>query len=120
MVTVFSILVHPVRIPYIRYEFFAVLFGIMIVNLAGNNKRIFSLEYKWLSYLGKISYGLYMYHSIVIVLVIRVLLHYGVFNNYLLTVLVTVFTCLVAALSYEFFEKWFLKKKVNFSRVISG
>ena len=43
------------------YEFYAILFGILILNFASNSDKIFSMENRVLNYLGKISYGLYMY-----------------------------------------------------------
>lgn len=42
------------------------LFGWLIVNVAANPNRIFSLENRFLNFMGKISYGLYMYHMPVV------------------------------------------------------
>lgn len=41
-------------------------FAWLIVNVAANTRRIFSLEKPFLNYMGKISYGLYMYHMPVV------------------------------------------------------
>lgn len=40
----------------------ACLFGWLIINVSSNPNRILDLDNKPLNYLGKISYGLYMYH----------------------------------------------------------
>ena len=42
------------------------LFGWLIVNVSVNEKRIFTLEHPVLHYLGKVSYGIYMYHMFVV------------------------------------------------------
>ncbi len=42
------------------------LFGWLIINISSNPKRIFSLERPLLNYLGKISYGIYMFHMPVV------------------------------------------------------
>ena len=44
----------------------ACLFGWLILNVAANPNRIISLDNKPLNYLGKISYGIYMYHMPVV------------------------------------------------------
>jgi len=46
-----------VRIPFVHYEFYSVLFGIIILNFACNKEISISLENKVLNYLGNISYG---------------------------------------------------------------
>jgi peptidoglycan/LPS O-acetylase OafA/YrhL len=42
------------------------LFGWLIVNVSSNPVRLFSLEHSVTDYLGKISYGIYMYHMPVV------------------------------------------------------
>jgi peptidoglycan/LPS O-acetylase OafA/YrhL len=64
-------------IKSIRIETYAVFFGIIIFNTTCNPKTIFKLENKVLSYLGKISYGLYIYHSIIIPAVINLGIQQG-------------------------------------------
>lgn len=44
-----------------------ILFGLTLYNLS--EKPIKLLENKWLIYLGKISFGVYMYHAIIMQLV---------------------------------------------------
>ncbi|HXP50965.1 MAG TPA: acyltransferase, partial [Bacteroidia bacterium] len=63
-----------------------------------------------LGYLGKISYGLFCYHGLVILLFTRFINHFGWLNNslsvFLINPLITfALTVLLSAISYEYFEK---------------
>ncbi len=104
----------------LSYELYAILFGILIANLAANDRRIINLEYPLFNYLGKISYGLYMYHPLMIVVCMKCLIHFNCFNNYFLYPTAILSTIAVAGLSYRFFEQQFIRKKKRFSTVISG
>lgn len=106
---------------YFHFEMYAILFGILIANFAANDNRIFSMENKGSNYLGKISYGLYMYHPIIIVFSIKIMLLFGdKINNYLLYPMVFILVIFVAGLSYEFYEKRFINKKSKYTKIISG
>ena len=95
------------RLSEYQYEFYALFFGILIINFACNSNRIFSIENRTLNYFGKISYGLYMYHPIVIVLMIKALVVFKMEDNLiLLYTLVFSFTIVLSSLSYKYFEKW--------------
>lgn len=108
------------NIPFIKSEFFALLFGILILNVA-TNKMFFT---KWfnlplLDYLGKISYGIYMYHCICIVITIKLMLKFNFFNNVALYIISIFSSVVLAALSYEYVEKYFLTLKNKFAKVQS-
>ncbi len=105
---------------YLHFEFYAVLFGILICNFAVNGQRIFSMEFGWLNYLGKISYGLYMYHTIAIVFCIRILQKVGMLSDFALYPFAFLMSILISAASYEWYEKRFILKKHKYSKVISG
>jgi peptidoglycan/LPS O-acetylase OafA/YrhL len=98
-----------------NYEIFSLFFAIIILNLSSNPKSLINLQYKPLEYLGKISYGVYMYHIIVIVAVMKVLARFGLLNNLLIYPLAILFTIAVSSLSYELFEKRFIKMKRRIS-----
>ena|ERR1700741_659880 len=115
-----SLIVYGVNFTYFHFEIYALLFGIILTNFACNENRIFSMENPVLNYLGKISYGLYMFHPIAVVIAIRAQQKLDFFNNILLYISAVAVSVLIAALSYEFFEKRFIKKKVKYSKVISG
>jgi peptidoglycan/LPS O-acetylase OafA/YrhL len=114
------LLVKGVYVPYVHNQVYATLFGILILNLAANKKRIFSLEYKPLDYLGKISYGIYMYHPLAIAIALKILMNTG--ENYLLwqILLSLILTVIVSSISYQFLEKPFIRRKVKFSKIITG
>jgi hypothetical protein len=109
-----------VYIPYFHHEFFSVFFGIIILNFASNDKIKISLENKYFNYLGNISYGLYMYHPIGIMLAISLTVAIGFTTNWLIYPLSLLFTIIIAGLSYRYFETYFLKFKHKFSKVLSG
>lgn len=94
----------------IENEIFCFLFIIFIINFIYNKKLTLSLENNAFTYLGKISYGLYMYHPICITLLLNLMKT----NNSLDTLiypLTLIFTIFLASLSYKYIEKPFLKLK---------
>lgn len=107
-----------IHLPY------SLLFLVVIMNVSTNANSFLKLENKVFNFLGKISYGLYMYHMMIIVFLAQVGVKYfnfkGEFLNlylYLLTLLVTI---LVATLSYYWFEKPFLNFKKKYTIIKSG
>jgi peptidoglycan/LPS O-acetylase OafA/YrhL len=104
----------------IHNEFYAVLFGIIILNFAANDKIKISLENRLFNYLGNISYGLYMYHPIGIMLSLYIAISINFISNWLLYPLSVLTTITLAGLSYKYFETYFLKFKAKFSKIISG
>lgn len=106
------------RIPYF---FYGVLFSIVILNLSGNPQTLLRFENKPMDYLGKISYGLYMYHSIAIVLAIVMLKSADLQKNTYFVYFYSLGLSLIfSSISYEYFEKRILKWKLHFSTVVTG
>jgi peptidoglycan/LPS O-acetylase OafA/YrhL len=117
------LLIHKVGIiaysredfPDFSYEFYSILFAIIIVNLATNPNSIINLNYKWMSYLGKVSYGMYLYHPIMRMLSLRFTEYVfkqeiiGWQMNVMLYATTILSTILVAILSYEYLEKYFMR-----------
>lgn len=101
---------------YFYWEVYGFLFGIIIINLVNTDTSIISLDFKWMDYLGKISYGMYMFHVIIINVIIRFFTH----NSLLIYPLTFALTIVISVLSYEFFEKPFLQWKSGFAKVQSG
>jgi len=92
------------------------LFGLTISVLAQNPIKF--LENKTMNYLGKISYGIYMYHAIMIQFVgllylkgISKLNLNGTLDILIITFLVISLTILTSHLSYKYYESYFLKLK---------
>ncbi len=96
--------------------FTSLLFLYLILNTALNPKQIWNTEHPFLNFLGEISYGLYMYHTILLFFLI------AIFKKYLMLLPPFQSTCLfygvlcplltlVCWVSYQYFERWFLKWK---------
>ncbi len=115
-----SITVNNLNFPYLYKEFYSLWFGIIILNFASNREIGISLEAKPLKYLGKISYGLYMYQPIAIALAFQVSLLFPQAFNVVLYTLSVAFTIAISAISYKYFESYFLKFKGEFTSLISG
>lgn len=117
-----GLLARGIQFPHAyHYDIYSLFFAVFIVNMAANPRRLFSLETPVLDYLGKISYGLYMYHALAIVMSIQLLRHVvGGVTNWLLYPLSFGVTILLAGLSYRFLEEPFIRFKARFSRVLSG
>ena len=120
MILVVFLMLNGVHLPYFHYEFYSILFGIIILNFAANDKISITLENKVLNYLGNISYGIYMYHPIGIVLAIAISIAINYTTNWLIYPLSFTLTISIAGLSYKYFESFFLKFKNKFSNIISG
>jgi len=107
-------------IPLYTFEFYALLFGIIILNFAANKKIRISLENRVFDYLGKISFGLYMYHYLCIPFCIKIVNHFNIFNNVTVYLFSISSTIIIASLSHYYFERPFIKLKARFSNIRSG
>ena len=72
-----------------------------------------------LVYLGRISYGLYVFHYAVLMGVHRILISHGVGNGIVWALLSLAVTIVLAHLSYRFLESPFLRLKKRFALVLS-
>lgn len=119
----FGIWIIGIRVYFFKDEFFAVLFAIIILNTAANPKKIISFDYRWLNYIGKISYGIYVYHWIIILVVLNFTIQFKENSwlfNFLLYMLSIALTILVAHFSFFYFESYFLKFKDKFALIKSN
>jgi peptidoglycan/LPS O-acetylase OafA/YrhL len=105
---------------HLTFEIYAVLFAVLLLNLAANPASLVSLECPPLRYLGKISYGIYMFHPLAITAAIVSLSALGHASSPAIHTLSALLTLLLAALSYSFFERPFLRVKTRFTTVASG
>ena len=112
--------VNHIKFEYLYKEFYSLWFGIIILNFASNPDIRIHLEVQPFKYLGKISYGLYMYQPIGIALAFQIALFFPQAFNLVLYILSMVFTVGIAAVSYKYFEAYFLKFKGKFSTLASG
>jgi peptidoglycan/LPS O-acetylase OafA/YrhL len=101
---------------------YAFLFALIISNFAINPKVIINLENKLLNFLGKVSFGLYVYHLFSFHMVRNLNHHYELHIPKIILFVIGVFITIVFAyFSYEYFEKPFLKLKLRkFTTIKSG
>jgi peptidoglycan/LPS O-acetylase OafA/YrhL len=118
--TVIILIYSGISLGFFHHQIYALLFGILIFNLATNPKTVVNFKSRLLDYLGKISYGIYMYHSIFIVLSLKTLKAFHLYNNVLLYICSFAFTMLVSWCSYAYFEKFFIKMKMKYTSIESG
>lgn len=102
---------YGVVVPYVNFECYAVLFAIIILNLAANPASIINLEISVFKYLGKISYGLYMYHLVGIAISHALTNWLAPGSDVLLYGLSIALSIGISAASYEWFESRFLRSK---------
>lgn len=117
--TLILMLSFGVYLPGINQEIYAFIFTLILMNLAKNPASILSLENPIFNYLGKISYGMYMYHTIAVVIGVKIS-HSFNNSNWVSYPISYALTILISAISYKYFEKPFLKIKDNFTTVESG
>ncbi|MCH2197513.1 MAG: acyltransferase [Flavobacteriales bacterium] len=117
----------PAAVQNVVHLAYSVLFLIIIMNVSSNPNSILRLERKWLSTLGKISYGIYMFHMLIIVGVLHLFMMFlppGEAPSFLINVAIYVvsigLTLLVSYLSYHYFENRFIRMKRKFTKVVSG
>lgn len=96
---------------------------IIIIGQITQKNRIINLEQPILNFLGKISYGIYVIHPLIIFYSSK-LLHgvsvSPVYYYFILYIGITLTTIVVAYISYTYFEKAFLKIKSKFSGVANS
>lgn len=99
---------------------FSLIFGYIIIEQAFNNRAFFQFgKLNTITFLGKISYGLYCYHGIVITGLVFLLKFLEVKENIYLTlfvypIFILSLSIVVANFSYKYLESWFLKLKKRF------
>ena len=125
LISVLSLMFFGVEVPLVNHEFYALFFIILILNLAANPKSLFNLEFKWLDYLGKISYSIYMWHGIAIIFGLHAARFFNPnlndgWSNMVYYMVTFVITFMMSAASYEWFEMQFLRFKHLFAKVQSG
>ena len=123
----FAILLYIVLtgfyVPVVSNLLHGIVFSILILNLAANPQSLINLEWKPLNYLGKISYGIYMYHPLCIFLSIKLLMALNMdLDNIGIWILlyfsVFSFSIFLSSISYKLMELPLLKLKPFFNRSI--
>lgn len=103
---------------------YSVLFLIIIIHVSdAKNSKL--LENKIFNYLGKISYGIYMYHFMIIPIVLVLVkkhlsINSGLALNLSIYLLAISLTILISGVSYHILESPFIRKKNKYSPIKSG
>lgn len=113
----------PTAFEDVLHLLFSISFLVIILNVAGNEKVLLRFENPILQYLGRISYGFYMFHVMCIVFTIHILDKYiGLDNDIttpqhiLLYGISFLLTVAVSSLSYHIFEKAFIRLKDKYAQ----
>lgn len=134
LVFALSILIIPVMIMIVPkflqngvHILYSICSLIIILNVSTNPKSFIKLEFKIFDFLGKISFGIYMYHMMVIAAVLHFakdVLHFDndlrPWQSIVVYLAVLSITVLISAISYKYLELPFIKRKKAVSNVISG
>lgn len=104
------------KTPVISQLLIDLLFLYLIIGVSVTENSIIKLNNRFLSYLGEISYGIYMYHMLVVfgtMLVLKkYLMHMGTVTGLVVFYpVVFILVIIVASLSKKFFENYFLRLK---------
>lgn len=113
----FTVLIKPFSI--FTNDFYSLFFIILIINVSQNKNTLISLEIKALNFLGRISYGIYMYHVSVMMILQKFIYKppNTIFYYFLYLFIVIALTVAVAYLSNKYIEAYFLKKKSLFAKI---
>ena len=101
--------------PIFNYMGHAVLFGILILNVATNPRSFIRLRSRPFDFLGNISFSIYMFHEVAIQITLAVFGR-AIPNALLYTVSLTL-AILIASATYLWFERPFLRLKSRFTIV---
>lgn len=103
----------------LRKSIYMILLAIPLMDFLFNDHRKNRiLKFKPLLYLGKISYGIYMYGNILVLVVIKqIMFRFQINNIYLYFTLIILLSLIIPIISYELLEKPFLKLKQRFSLI---
>lgn len=93
---------------------YSVFFACIILGILFSNTRLWFINSPLIKYLGRISYGIYMLHPIMIVVCVKLLISIGFDRSrYLFDILLypsaVMLTILISIFSFECYEKFFLK-----------
>ncbi len=106
---------------------YSLSFLVIIMNVSTNLSSVVKLERKVLNFLGRISYGVYMYHMMIIIFVLHLSTLIFPFEErtsglaeifiYLTSIGLTI---LVSYLSYVLVEERFIRLKSRYAKITSG
>lgn len=110
-------------ISFLDNEFISIVTVFLIIGQIKQRNRLINLDTAVFDFLGKISYGLYVIHPLLI-LYLSKLIHFtdrtNMTSHLIVYLLVFISTILISYLSYEYFEKRFLLIKEKYTSIKSS
>lgn len=123
-IILFTVIINQFHIAsIIDVEIISIVALAIIVGQINIKNRIINLELKVLNFLGKISYGIYVIHILIIYLFSKIYTSISISNNLNYLIIYTsiiLLTILFSWLSFEYFEKYFLRFKKKFEIIKSS
>ncbi|HWZ13617.1 MAG TPA: acyltransferase [Mucilaginibacter sp.] len=100
----------------VPYQVYAIIFMLIILNISTNPDTIINIPNRTLNYLGKISYGIYMYHLLTVIPAIKFVttvcrLPVNIYTEILICFISLILTIAIAFVSFNTFEIFFLRIK---------
>jgi peptidoglycan/LPS O-acetylase OafA/YrhL len=108
---------------FIDNEIIALITVVLILGQITRKQKIINLENRVCDFIGKISYGVYVIHPLIIFYLSKLIgkhISNSVAGYILVYAVVTAVTLILAYLSYEYFEKRFLKIKQQYTVIKSA
>lgn len=106
----------------VDHQLVAIVTLSLILSNITLERPLLNLENKVFNFIGKLSYGIYVYHKLIVLLMVPIIQSLP-FSNELkmlsLAVLACALTIFISYFSYEYFEKPFLRLKTKFSTIES-
>lgn len=124
-IIVFAAVINKIDLMHFAIEnfVFSIVTSTIIIGQVLRTYRVINLEVSPLTYLGKLSYGIYAYHPLIIYILIKSNIVQRIENDVVATLVAFIsisgFTILAAHLSYILIEKKFLNLKSKFSIIRS-
>jgi len=109
-------IINGLDAPFLVHDIYSLLWAVVLLYFADNETGFKWLNNKSVSYLGSITYGVYMYHVFIIILLLYAAQQLQITDNFwllniMLYVLSPVLTFVVSHYSYKYFESKFLRLK---------
>lgn len=108
-----------IQVPYMEYEYISFLMACLMLMATFKKESLFNYSASAISYLGKISYGIYLFHIFAIVFACKLTaLFFSSESNLGVTLVLCMLTIgmsiILGELSYRYFETYFLRLKEKF------
>lgn len=105
-------LICGIEYGFFHFDIYSLFFAIIITNLACNPRYSTVLENSVTNYLGTISYGVYMLHSIFLTATLNMAVYFQA--TWFIYPAIFISSFAISHLSYKYFELYFLRLKSKF------